>query len=210
MNKTVTVNISGIIFNIDEEAYAKLQQYLDKIRGYFKSSDGRDEIMADIEARIAELFQEKITDRKEVIGMNDVDEVIAAMGQPEDYLDEEELEAQEAATSTGSRKRKGKRLYRDPDDRVLGGVCAGLSHYLGIDAVWIRILFIALKRVYLNQNCIELIFIQCHVHLKIDILLTKIFLGMLFHQKRAGVQCTNLFINLFIFYHKLAYIYLVI
>ena len=76
MNKTVTINISGIIFNIDEEAFKQLSQYLDTIKGYFNTSEGRDEIMADIEARIAEMFQEKLNEKNQVVSIKDVDKVI--------------------------------------------------------------------------------------------------------------------------------------
>lgn len=149
MNKTVTVNISGIIFNIDEEAYKKLQRYLEKIRGYFSASDGRDEIMADIEGRIAELFQEQTEAGKQVIGMIDVDRVIGAMGQPEDFAEAVEDEDEQPQPKARSRQHqrntnKSKTLYRDPDRSVVGGVCAGLGHYFGQDALWFRLGFLAL------------------------------------------------------------------
>ena len=141
MKKTVTINISGIIFSIDEDAYNKLKIYLDTIKGYFRSSDGVDEIMADIEARIAEMLQEKINEQKQVVIISDVNEIISVMGQPEDYIDEEEQHEYEHSstksnTSTGKPSRK---LYRDPDNQVIGGVCSGISHYLAIDPIWIRL-----------------------------------------------------------------------
>ena len=89
MNKTVSVNISGFIFNIEETAYEKLSRYLNTIRGYFSESSGAEEIIEDIEARIAELFQEKISDNYQVIKLKDVNEVIEVMGQPEEYIDNE-------------------------------------------------------------------------------------------------------------------------
>lgn len=138
MKKTVTINISGIIFSIDEDAYKKLKIYLDTIKGYFKNSDGRDEIMSDIEARIAEMLQEKISDQKQVVSINDIDEVISLMGQPEDYIDSED----EEFTYEQTRKRRTRRLYRDPDNQVIGGVCSGISHYFGIDPIWIRLALI--------------------------------------------------------------------
>src|SRR3990172_4745515 len=88
MNKTVTINLSGIIFHIDEDAYGKLSSYLTTIKGYFSESEGRDEIMADIENRIAEMLSEKISDRKQVVLMTDVDYVIGVMGKPEDFAEE--------------------------------------------------------------------------------------------------------------------------
>ena len=90
MNKTVTINISGIIFHIEEEAYNKLSQYLSTIKGYFKDSDGRDEIMSDIESRIAEILQEKVSTTKQVVLITDVDRVISLMGQPEQFAPENE------------------------------------------------------------------------------------------------------------------------
>ena len=89
MNKTHTINISGIIFHIDEFAYEKLKSYLTTIRSYFKDSDGRDEIMTDIESRIAEIFSSKVNNAKQVILMEDVDEMIAIMGNPEVFKNED-------------------------------------------------------------------------------------------------------------------------
>ncbi len=149
MNKTVAANISGIIFNIEELAYEKLGQYLNTIKGYFKNSEGGDEIMIDIEARIAELFQERVSDNKQVITLADVEEVIAIMGQPEEYLDEEATEQQDSSnrnkeahstTSSG----ESKQIFRDPDSNILGGVCSGVSQYFGFDPLWLRLLFVIL------------------------------------------------------------------
>ena len=91
MNKTVNINLAGIFFHIDEDAYLKLQRYLDAIKRSFTDSQGRSEIISDIEARISELFSERIKNEKQVIGMKEVDEVIAIMGQPEDYLVDDEI-----------------------------------------------------------------------------------------------------------------------
>ena len=92
MNKTVTVNIGGIVFHIDENAYERFKQYLESIRVHFVGSDGRDEIMQDIESRIAEMFQERIKDQKQVITIIDVDEVTVIMGKPEEFGDGESKE----------------------------------------------------------------------------------------------------------------------
>ena len=86
MNQTVTVNISGIVFHIEVDAYEELKKYLNKIRSYFKNSEECEEIMTDIEARIAELFNEKITSENQVISSNDVEEVVTIMGKPEQYV----------------------------------------------------------------------------------------------------------------------------
>lgn len=139
MKKTLTVNLSGLVFHIDEDAYFKLQHYLDSIKSYLDTTLGRDEIIADIENRIAELFSEN---NKSVITITDVEEVIGIMGQPEDYVsDEEEPRAQRPYHEAASSK---KRLYRDPDNQVLGGVCSGIGHFTGIDPVWVRLIFLAL------------------------------------------------------------------
>jgi hypothetical protein len=91
MNKTVNINLAGIFFHIDEDAYSKLQRYLEAIKRSFTDSQGRSEIIADIEARIAELFTERIKDEKQVISITEVEEVISVMGQPEDYIVDEEI-----------------------------------------------------------------------------------------------------------------------
>src|SRR5690606_28701564 len=110
MNKTVNINLAGIFFHIDETAYAKLQHYLDSIKRSLSNTQGQDEIIADIEARIAELFNEKIKTDRQVIGTKEVDEVIAVLGQPEDYmLDEEIFEDEPVYTK---RKTSGKQLFR--------------------------------------------------------------------------------------------------
>lgn len=147
MNKTVSVNISGFIFNIEETAYDKLSRYLNTIRGYFSESTGAEEIIEDIEARIAELFQEKISDNYQVIKLKDVNEVIAIMGQPEEYIDSdtaEEDQTESASYSYSEPKNRYRKIYRDPDDKVLGGVCSGIGYYFGIDPIWVRLLFIVL------------------------------------------------------------------
>jgi phage shock protein PspC (stress-responsive transcriptional regulator) len=140
MKKTITINISGVIFNIEEDAYDVLRRYLDKLGQNFTDSDGKDEIIADIEARIAELFQERLGDRKEVISQQDVDQVMSIMGKPED-LGMEAEEEEGAGRSTYSRTQK-RRVYRDTDKGVIGGVCAGISHYFGWDPIWMRIILL--------------------------------------------------------------------
>ncbi|MBT8375906.1 MAG: PspC domain-containing protein [Bacteroidia bacterium] len=143
MNKTVNINLAGIFFHIDEDAYLKLQRYLDAIKRSFTDSQGRNEIIADIEARIAELFTERIQNEKQVVGIKLVDEVITIMGQPEDYLvDDEIFEDQPNYNQRSSSSRSTKKLYRDTDNSYIGGVSSGLGHYLGIDVIWVRLLWI--------------------------------------------------------------------
>ena len=144
MNKTVNINLANMLFHIDENAYQKLLRYLEAIKRSFAGTKGSDEIIADIEARIAELFFEKMENERQVITMKEVDEVITIMGQPEDYhIDEEIFEDGPAGGSMGT-PRRVKKLYRDIDQKYIGGVCSGLEHYLGLDALWIRLIFIIL------------------------------------------------------------------
>lgn len=142
MNKTVSINISGIVFNIDEEAFHLLNRYLNTIKGYFSDSDGRDEIMADIEARIAEMLSDKLNDRKQVISKEDIDAVIAIMGQPEEYLDDEARGESSSGHRRTPRSSRSRRLYRDIEGKSIGGVCSGIGYYFGFDPTWLRIAFL--------------------------------------------------------------------
>ncbi|MEM6515215.1 MAG: PspC domain-containing protein [Bacteroidota bacterium] len=149
MNKTVNINLAGMFFHIDEDAYLKLQRYLEAIKRSFTDSQGRSEIISDIEARIAELFSERAKNERQVIGVKEVDDVITIMGQPEDYLVDDDIFEDEpkqsrksyssSTSSTSSRK-----LYRDTENSYIGGVSSGLGHYFGIDALWIRLIWILL------------------------------------------------------------------
>lgn len=143
MKKTLTINLGGIVFNIDDDAFVVLKSYLDTIRGYFDTSEGRDEIMTDIESRIAEMLQEKLSGGKEVVNTADINQVISVMGQPEDYisedLEDEPQQSRQKSTYTYTTK---KRLFRDPDSSMIGGVSSGIGYYFGIDPIWIRLLFI--------------------------------------------------------------------
>ncbi len=140
MNKTVTINLGGIVFHIDEDAYQKLSRYFDAIKRSLTNSSGQDEIIKDIEMRISELLGEKLLSDKHVIGLKEIDEVIAVMGQPEDYIIEEEPKSEPAYQA----QKKSKKLYRDKDKGMIGGVAAGLGHYFGIDVVWIRVIMLLL------------------------------------------------------------------
>lgn len=132
-----------MFFHIDEEAFSKLQHYLNTIKRSFSDSQGRDEIISDIEARIAELFSERLVNERQVVSITDVNEVITIMGQPEDYMVDEEIFEDEPAKKTKSTK-NNKQLLRDPDNKYISGVSSGLAYYLGIDALWVRLLWILL------------------------------------------------------------------
>jgi len=142
MNKTVTVNISGFVFYIEEEAYNVLSTYLNRIKSLFKSEESADEIVEDVEARIGELFKERLNGVKEVVNMTDVEEVIQIMGKPEDYMDESSYNSSHRAYEDSSESSTNRKLYRDEDDKILGGVCTGLAHYFNLDVSIIRIIFI--------------------------------------------------------------------
>jgi phage shock protein PspC (stress-responsive transcriptional regulator) len=150
MKKVININFQGRIVPIEETAYELLKQYIESLRIYFANEEGRDEIINDIEGRIAELFSERLKNGITCITDSDVNTVIAGMGRPEDF------EAQDGEPSSGSARnvppasaapvfeqRAGKgRLFRNADDKILGGVCSGLANYLGIDPVIIRIVFV--------------------------------------------------------------------
>lgn len=150
MNKTVNINLAGIIFHVDEDAYGRLSGYLQALKAKFAGEPGGDEIIADVEARMAELFQDRTGDSKQVITRIDVDEVIAILGEPEDYEDLEDegssstsSESASFNSSGGSSERKGRRrIFRNPDDAIVGGVAGGLGAYLNIDPVFIRLIFV--------------------------------------------------------------------
>ena len=147
MNKTVNINLGGMFFHIDEDAYQKLSRYFEAIKRSLTNSNGQDEIIKDIEMRIAELFAEKHSAGKQVISIRELDEVIAVMGQPEDYrIDNDDTE--QSKQNFTNQSRPIKKLYRDKDGGMIGGVLAGLGHYFGIDKVWIRIFFLILLLSY--------------------------------------------------------------
>ncbi|MCC6599878.1 MAG: PspC domain-containing protein [Crocinitomicaceae bacterium] len=141
MNKTISVNLGGSVFYVEEDAFNLLKTYLDRIKLNFNDSPDEEEIMADIEVRIAELFLQHLDERKNVVIRKDVEEMIAIMGQPEDYNVGSESSRRYDHSSVRNRSR---RLFRDCDDARIGGVCAGIGHYLGWDPVVIRILFVVI------------------------------------------------------------------
>jgi phage shock protein PspC (stress-responsive transcriptional regulator) len=142
MNKTININLGGIFFHIDEFAYQKLKRYLDAIRRSLSDDpQGRDEILNDIEQRIGELLSERVKDARQVVNEEDIDEITKIMGKPEDYLVDEELFDDEPRRQ---RSASSKKLFRDGDDKFLGGVCAGLAHYFGMDTIWMRIIWLIL------------------------------------------------------------------
>ena len=144
MNKTITINIGGMFFQIDEEAYKLLENYLDSLKKHFANTEGKEEILQDIESRIAEIFQSKIEQGQPLIAPADVEETIKILGQPDDIGNSEDKKEEKKEKNINFKKR----LYRDDDHKVLGGVCSGLGHYFNVDPVWFRIFFIVALFIY--------------------------------------------------------------
>lgn len=150
MKKSISVNIKGAIFNIEEDAFSTLKEYLDSLKNYFSNYEDSTEIYDDIEARVAELLHAKLNKEKEVIEANDVNQVIAAMGKLEDFVEMEDDFKQEEQTDytseqTNNQNKKHseeKRFYKDSTRKMISGVCAGIAHYFSIDPFWIRLVFI--------------------------------------------------------------------
>jgi phage shock protein PspC (stress-responsive transcriptional regulator) len=139
MKKTFSVNLGNRVYNIDEDAYLMLNSYLERIEGHFSDLKEREDIINDIELRISELFNERLGVNKQVVTITDVNEVIRIMGDPH------EIGGSEEEPRTSWERRSGtKRIYRDPDDRMIGGVCGGLAAYTNIDPVIIRLIFVVL------------------------------------------------------------------
>ncbi|MEP6513139.1 MAG: PspC domain-containing protein, partial [Parafilimonas sp.] len=154
MKKVININFQGRVIPIEETAYEILQHYTESLRSFFMNEEGRDEIINDIEGRIAELFSEVLKKGSTCIKDDDVNAVINSIGRPEDFEDDEAkvqsqlsgeskkqsysgAEQLEAYTTSARRK-----LYRDENDKILGGVCSGLADYFSIDPTVVRILFV--------------------------------------------------------------------
>lgn len=149
MKTTISINLGGIAFTIDDDAYRELKQYLDALSAHFRKEEEGDEILADIEARIAEEFSRKRESGIEVISIGMVEDIISRMGRVEDLTGEAEGAKIEdpffARSDREKEKNKGsKRLYRDPDQAILAGVSAGLGAYFNVDPVIPRIIFVCL------------------------------------------------------------------
>jgi len=143
MKKTISINISGVVFSIDEDAYENLKSWLDAVSMQFNLEESKDEIIRDIESRISEIFRDLLTEENSVVTMEEVKKVIERMGVPEDFSTEEQPTEQKTEFKTNFKSRQGnKALFRDPDNRLLGGVCSGLGHYFGIDPIILRIILL--------------------------------------------------------------------
>lgn len=158
MKKTVNINVAGFPFTIDQDAYDMLDKYLVTLEQAFGNSGEATEIVSDIESRIAELLIELKEDGHEIITLADVKQVIQRVGQPEEMI-EETVHVHNADGGAGQAVNveidnnyidpapeadMPKKLYRDPEDGILCGVCAGLAWYLGVDVTWVRIAVVLL------------------------------------------------------------------
>ncbi|MGX5818164.1 PspC domain-containing protein [Chitinophaga lutea] len=167
MKKIININLSSRLIPIEDSAYEMLRQYLDSLRRYFSQEEGADEIVGDIESRIAEVFQDKIRKGAHCITDEDVQAIKTSMGTPEQFAEEPVNSQQKAAGSSSQSAgpeafapyvRPRKRFYRDTDNKVLGGVCSGLGAYFNVDPIVFRIVF-ALMAVGLWGGGILLYFI---------------------------------------------------
>lgn len=139
MKITVSINLGGYSFNIDEDAYDELRRYLRNLELHFAQEESSSEILSDIETRMSELFRAKLNNYKQVISIDDVKEVIGILGTPEDIDDNGGRSARDKFATPGYH-----RMYRDPDKRMLGGVCAGMGAYWNLDPWIVRLIFVIL------------------------------------------------------------------
>lgn len=152
MKKIITINLSGRVLQIEEPAYEQLQQYIASLRNYFSKEESREEIINDIEGRIAEQFYGLIQQGAACITEAHLTAIIAAMGKPEELADAEILETSSTQEGSSSFKQTGfkptplkREFYRDANSKVLGGVAGGIANFIGIDPVIIRVLFVLLS-----------------------------------------------------------------
>jgi phage shock protein PspC (stress-responsive transcriptional regulator) len=154
MKKIININLSGRVIPIEDAAYDSLQKYIESLRRFFAHEEGRDEIINDIESRIAELMNDKVKKGAPAVTETDINEIISAMGRVEDFEEAEPAAAAGSATAADQTQAKSQpfsemklprgRLYRDTADKMIGGVCSGIANYLNIDPALVRILFVLL------------------------------------------------------------------
>ncbi|TXC81494.1 PspC domain-containing protein [Luteibaculum oceani] len=141
MNKTVTINLAGFSFTIEEQAYEELKTYLDTIRSFLSDEEDVDEIMLDIERRVAELMQDRLTENREVLDQTDVEHVMDILGDPS-YFKGDNSDAETEESGSKSRKGRTRKIYRNPDNQIIGGVCGGLGAYFNVDPIIFRLIFV--------------------------------------------------------------------
>lgn len=139
MKKTINISIGGMPFQVEEDAYARLENYLAQVRAHFASMAGAEEISSDIEDRLAEQFEAKVG-KNGILTLSVVEEMIKVMGEPQDFGAGQSASPEEKSQAPG-RTFAGKRLMRNGDDAIIAGVCSGIAAYVGVDAVWVRLIF---------------------------------------------------------------------
>ena len=163
MKKNININMFGVIYAIDEDAYELLKKYLENMRSYYSRRSGGEEIANDVESRVAELFAELKAQGIEAVTIEHVEEIIKRIGDPQQMDDEADLKSDrvmdggyaETVENKGIRK-----LYRDPDDKILGGVISGLCHYMGIDEpLIVRLIFLLL--VFFSHAILVVVYAVC-------------------------------------------------
>ncbi len=152
MKKVININFQGMVIPIEETSYELLKEYIESLRQYFVKEEGRNEIINDIESRIGELFQDRLKKGATCITDDDVNAIIKNIGRPQDFEEEEGSDPSSADSAKSDESKqayyqpnwefRGKRLYRDENNKILGGVCSGIAAYFNIDPVIVRILFI--------------------------------------------------------------------
>ena len=196
MKKNISINLQGMIFHIEEDGYEVLRTYLDSIKIYFSGYAGHQEIIADIESRMAEIFYANLTPTKQVITLEDVQALIKKMGSVNDFAqqdkdeDEMEMEAPKMIGSTtsgsyssgsgagsataGSATYSGpKRLYRDGNRKVIAGVASGIAAYMNTEPIWVRLILVVLAIIGLgtagiSTGLIILLYILCWMALPLN------------------------------------------
>ena len=145
MKKVVNVGIGGTSFILDEDAYQKLDKYLEKFRERTKMGVLSGDVMEDLEQRIAELFTEYLKNGQDVVNLVIVNKIIAQLGMPDGEPFNDDFSSASYTTASSKVEINSptvKKLYRDPDTRTIGGVCGGLAHYTNLDIVLVRVLFV--------------------------------------------------------------------
>lgn len=139
MKKTLSISLANLNFVLEEDAYLKLSAYLEQIRTFFATNPDKEEIVKDIEYSIADKFTQVLSPAKQVITLEDTEKVMSEIGTTRDFKQTEN--STEESTSTNNDNTEKKRLFRDEEHKVIGGVCAGIASYFDVDVIWIRALF---------------------------------------------------------------------
>ena len=140
MKKTLNMNLAGMVYHIDDDAYTRLRAFLDALENKMKKEANKREIISDIEARIGELLNERLSNTRQVVIMSDIDHIIEVIGDPELIFGEESTTSDSNYSRTYERRYR--RMYRDPDNRMISGVCSGLAAYWNLDPSMVRIVFV--------------------------------------------------------------------